>query len=131
MIKLKNILNEASTDYGKYPIPAKEFKQYMKEYAQEIKQAGKSAFGSDWEMAQKVAKYLKSAKTPTTVDEYIKWHNGAKAITGGVPFGMGSGFKDASDGAIVTIVSDQDNITNKEVNLWDGKILPYIEKKAK
>jgi len=130
MIKLKEILNEAM-DMGKHPIPVKEFAKYMKEYAKEIVQAKRDFTDEkDWVVAEKVAKYLKSASTPKTVDEYIKWHNGARAITGGKSFGMGSGFSDASS-LIASIATEDENITSAMVDKWDSKILPYIDKKAR
>ena len=124
-------LNEAVEDIGSIAIPSKYFAEYMKEYAKEIKQSKRDFSKEDWPIADKVAKYLLSAKTPSTVDEYIKWHNGAKAITGGKSFGMGSGFADASDGAIVQIITDDPNVTSRIVDKWDGKIFPYIAKKSK
>ena len=126
-------LNEAKLDIGNYDIPSNfdgAFSDYMKEYAKEIKQAKRDFSKEDWPTAEKVAKYLLSAKTPLTIDEYIKWHNGAKAITGGKSFGMGSGFSDASS-LISSIITEDPNITSKEVDLWDAKILPYIDKKSK
>ena len=129
MIKLTNIITEAPVDIGNYPIPSKYFKKYMNEYSSEITQAKRYFNKEDWPIADKVRKYLKSAPTPTTVDEYIKWHAGAKALTGGQSFGMGSGFAKASS-LIVSIVSEA-GTTNKSANLWDSKILPYIDKKAK
>lgn len=122
-------LNEAM-DIGKHPIPAKEFAKYMKEFAKEIMQAKRDTSKEDWPTAEKVAKYLKSATTPKTVDEYIKWHNEARDITGGKSFGMGSGFSDASS-LISSIATEDDNITSAMVDKWDSKILPYIDKKAK
>tara|TARA_R110001599_G_scaffold1706_5_gene8443 strand:- start:2271 stop:2669 length:399 start_codon:yes stop_codon:yes gene_type:complete len=129
MIKLTNIITEDVSDIGNQPIPSKYFKKYMKEYSSEITQAKRYFNKEDWPIADKVRKYLKSAPTPTTVDEYIKWHAGAKALTGGQSFGMGSGFAKASS-LIVSIVVDA-GTTNKIASLWDSKILPYIDKKAK
>ena len=129
LIKLKNIITESSVDIGNYPIPSKYFKKYMNEYSSEITQAKRYFRKEDWPIADKVRKYLKGAPTPTTVDEYIKWHAGAKALTGGKTFGMGSGFAKASD-LIVSIVSEA-GTTNKSASLWDSEILPYIDKKAK
>jgi len=124
-------LNEAKEDIGSIKIPSKDFAEYMKEYAKEILQAKRDTSKEDWPIAQKVAKYLKSAKTPTTVDEYIDWHNGAKAITGGKSFGMGSGFAKADDGAIMQIITDDPKITSAKVDKWDAKIFPYIAKNSK
>ena len=121
--------NEASVDIGKQPIPTKYFKRYMKEYAKEINQAKEHFRPEEWDIAKKVAVYIIKAKNPTTVDEYIKWHAGAKTITGGKSFGMGSGFAKASD-LIVSIVVEA-GATSKQADLWDSKILPYIDKKAK
>jgi len=129
MIKLTNIIAEVSVDIGKHPIPAKYFKRYMKEYAREISQAKKYFKPEEWNVAKEVAVYLIKAKNPTTVDEYIKWHVGAKAITGGKTFGMGSGFAKASS-LILSIVVEA-GTTSKSADLWDSKILPYIDKKAK
>ena len=129
IIKLTNIITEATVDIGNYPIPSKYFKKYMNEYSSEITQAKRYFRKEDWPTADKVRKYLKSAPTPTTVDEYIKWHAGAKALTGGESFGMGSGFAKASS-LIVSIIVDA-GTTNKSASLWDSKILPYIDKKAK
>ena len=129
MIKLTNIITEDVSDIGSQPIPSKYFKKYMKEYSSEITQAKRYFNKEDWPTADKVRKYLKSAPTPLTVDEYIKWHAGAKALTGGKSFGMGSGFAKASS-LIVTIVAEA-GATNKQAGLWDSKILPYIDKKAK
>lgn len=132
MIKLKDILTEA-TNVGKHPIPVREFTKYMKEFAKEIIQAGKHGDFTDekdWVVAEKVAKYLKTAKTPKTVDEYVKWHNGARAITGGKSFGMGSGFSDASS-LISSIVAEDPKITSDQVDEWDVTLLPYVDKKAK
>ena len=127
-MKLKNLITEAGA-IGELPIPSAFFKKYMREYSSEITQARRYFNKEDWPIADKVRKYLKGAKTPTTVDEYIKWHAGAKALTGGQSFGMGSGFADASS-LISTIVAEA-GATNKQAKLWDGKILPYIDKKAK
>ena len=128
---LEGKLNEAN-DIGKHPIPVREFTKYMKEFAKEIMQAGKHGdFTShkDWEVAKKVAQYLKTARTPKTVDEYIKWHNGARAITGGKSFGMGSGFSDASS-LISSIATEDPKITSDMVDKYDVTILPYIDKKV-
>ena len=126
----KQKLTEETLDIGNQPIPSKYFKKYMKEYSSEITQAKRHFIKSGaWPIADKVRKYLKSAPTPTTVDEYIKWHAGAKALTGGKTFGMGSGFASASS-LISTIVAES-GTTNKQANLWDSKILPYIDKKAR
>jgi len=123
-------LTEEALDIGNQPIPSKYFKKYMKEYSSEITQAKRHFIKSGaWPIADKVRKYLKTAPTPTTVNEYIKWHAGAKALTGGKTFGMGSGFASASS-LISTIVAES-GTTNKQANLWDSKILPYIDKKAK
>ena len=124
-INLKDLVNEADLDIGNQPIPSKYFRQYMREYSSEITQARRYFNKEDWPIADEVRKYLKSAPTPTTVDEYLEWHAGAKAITGGQSFGMGSGFANASS-LIVQIVVDA-GTTNKIANLWDGKILPYID----
>lgn len=123
-------IKEDVSDIGNQPIPSKYFKKYMREYSSEITQAKRHFIKSGaWPIADKVRKYLKSGPTPTTVDEYIKWHAGAKALTGGKSFGMGSGFASASS-LISTIVAES-GTTNKQANLWDSKILPYIDKKAK
>ena len=129
MIKLSNIITEDVSDIGNQPIPSKYFKKYMKEYSSEITQAKRYFNSQDWPIADRVRKYLKGAPTPTTVDEYIKWHAGAKALTGGKSFGMGSGFASASS-LIATIVAEA-GATNVQAKLWDGKILPYIDKKAR
>ena len=129
MIKLKDILNEAS-DVGKHPIPVKEFIKYMKEFAKEITQAKRDFGKDDWPIAEKVAKYLKTARTPKTIDEYIKWHNGARAITGGKSFGMGSGFSSA--GSLLSSIAVEDpKITQAMADKYDVTILPYVDKKAK
>jgi len=126
-MKLKNLIIETSA-VGSLPIPSKYFKQYMREYSSEITQARRYFNKEDWLVADKVRKYLKSAPTPQTVDEYIEWHVGAKAITGGNSFGMGSGFAKASD-LIVSIVSEA-GATSRQADLWDSKILPYIDSLA-
>ena len=117
--------NAGDSSIGDTPIPSKYFKKYMDEYSSEITQAKRYFSKEDWPVADKVRKYLKSATTPTTVDEYIKWHAGAKALTGGQSFGMGSGFAKASS-LIVNIIVDA-GTTNKIANLWDSKVLPYID----
>jgi hypothetical protein len=127
-MKLKNLITEAGA-IGELPIPSAFFKKYMREYSSEITQARRYFNKEDWPIADKVRKYLKGAKTPTTVDEYIKWHAGAKALTGGQSFGMGSGFADASS-LISTIVAEA-GATNRQAMLWDGKILPYIDKMSR
>ena len=129
MIKLTNIITEDASDIGSQLIPSKYFKKYMREYSSEITRAKRYFNKQDWPIADRVRKYLKGAPTPTTVDEYIKWHAGAKALTGGESFGMGSGFAKASS-LIIDIVVDA-GTTNKIASLWDSKILPYIDKKAK
>jgi len=127
-MKLKNLITEAGA-IGELPIPSAFFKKYMREYSSEITQARRYFNKEDWPIADKVRKYLKGVKTPTTVDEYIKWHAGAKALTGGQSFGMGSGFADASS-LISTIVAEA-GATNRQAMLWDGKILPYIDKMSR
>ena len=122
-------LNEAN-DIGKHPIPVREFAKYMKEFAKEIIQAKRDFSKEDWPTAEKVAKYLKTARTPKTIDEYIKWHNGARAITGGKSFGMGSGFSSA--GSLLSSIAVEDpKITQAMADKYDVTILPYVDKKAK
>ena len=101
----------------------------MKEYAKEISRAKEHFSDKDWLVAKKVAVYLIKSKKPNTVDEYLVWHKGAKAITGGKSFGMGSGFASASS-LISNVIFNELEMSNKEADLWDGKILPYITKKA-
>jgi hypothetical protein len=116
---------EQDSDIGNQPIPSKYFRQYMREYSSEITQARRHFKKEDWAIADEVRKYLKSSPTPTTVDEYIKWHAGAKAITGGKSFGMGSGFASASS-LISTIVAES-GVSSRQADIWDSKILPYID----
>jgi hypothetical protein len=125
-MKLKSI-TEAS-DIGTMSIPSLYFKKYMREYAQEITRAKKYFAKEDWPTANKVRKYLGSAPTPTTVDEYIKWHAGARALTGGESFGMGSGFANAS--SLISTIIAESGATNRQANFWDSKILPYIDSKS-
>jgi len=124
-INLKDLVNEGDSDIGNQPIPSKYFKRYMKEYAREISQAKEHFRPEEWNVAKNVAVYLIKAKNPTTVDEYLEWHAGAKAITGGKTFGMGSGFAKASS-LIVSIVAEA-GASSKQADLWDSKILPYID----
>tara|TARA_R110000796_G_scaffold214683_1_gene330623 strand:- start:1474 stop:1893 length:420 start_codon:yes stop_codon:yes gene_type:complete len=125
--EVRNVLKEEAADIGSFPIDVQNFTKFTHEAAEEIRMDRSGFSKQEWAVASKVIKYLKSAKPPKTIDEYIIWHNRAKSITGGKPFGSGSGFESASSLIAQTL---GDLKTSTIVDKWDNVILPYIDKKA-
>ena len=109
------LLKESININGSIPIPTKQWKEYYREYVNEIKGSIDFIEEKDKEKAISTINYMKQGiqNPPRTLDAALEWWRGLKNVANG-GFGLGNTGEDPIGDALTIYINDESNELGEE-----------------